>query len=201
MKNVFYAGYVSGKLLNGQIIKGKHPPLIDLRTFLKSNELLQNAPNAGISKHHKRDELPLKLFVKEEISGSPLTGYIKKGNWYYKARAKGAGVNINAIKLNVLFKDYLKQFEFKKQYSSKLSKAIEEGLKKRLISALQETILIKKRISELNSQKEKLEHRYILDNLDKDLYDKFITRIKNELSNLNVELSKNALYSSNLKKP
>ena len=200
MSNVFYTGYITGKLLNGQLVKGKHPSLIDLKTFLKANELLQNAPNVGITKHHKRNELPLKLFAKEEISGSPLTGYIKKGIWYYKARKKGVGVNVSANKLNTLFQAHLKQFEYKKQYTSKLSKAIEEGLKKRLTTAIEETITLKKRISELNSQKEKLEERYVMENLEKDLYAKFISRINIELGKLNSELSRNAIDSSNLKK-
>ena len=82
LSNIFYTGYITGKLLNGQIVKGKHPPLIDINTFLKANKLLQEAPNVGICKHHTREDLPLKLFAREEITGSPLTGYLKKGNWY-----------------------------------------------------------------------------------------------------------------------
>ena len=45
-----------------------------------------------------------------------------------------------------------------------------------------------------------MEHRYVLENLERDLYEKYITKINNELLELNAELSKNALDSSNLKK-
>ena len=37
--NPFYAGYVTGNLVEGQLIKGKHPALIDLHTFAKANEM------------------------------------------------------------------------------------------------------------------------------------------------------------------
>jgi hypothetical protein len=89
LSNVFYAGYVTGKLLDHKLIKGHHPGLIDMKTFLKANELLVEASNAGVSKCPRQEELPLKVFAWEDVLGSPFTGYIEKGNWYYKAREKG----------------------------------------------------------------------------------------------------------------
>ncbi len=38
-KNIFYAGYISTKLFPGQVIRGKHPAIIDLATFWKINSL------------------------------------------------------------------------------------------------------------------------------------------------------------------
>ena len=70
-----------------------------------------------------------------------------------------------------------------------MSIAIEEGLKKRLKKILEETIQLKKKISELNSQKQKLEERYVLENLERDLYQKYKSKIDDDLSKLNTELS------------
>ena len=100
ISNPFYAGYITGKLLDYKLIKGHHPALIDLETYLKANKLLKESPVADIARSQKVEELPLKIFAKDSITNSPFTGYIKKGNWYYMARHKGAGVNISAKKMN-----------------------------------------------------------------------------------------------------
>ena len=140
LSNPFYTGYVTGKLLEGKLVKGQHPPLIDLKMFLKANEHLQRAAGAGMAKQHKQEELPLKIFEREEESGSPFTGYIKKGNWYYKARAKGIGVNVSAKALNSTFKNLLTQFEYNKQYKGKLKKALLALFKIKLAEKLEETV-------------------------------------------------------------
>lgn len=108
ISNPFYAGYVTGNLVGGKLIKGEHPALIDLKTFLKANELLGQAPGAGIPKQSRHDELPLKTFMRDEISGQPLTGYKTKGNWYYKVKEAEIPVNISARILNQLFITSLK---------------------------------------------------------------------------------------------
>ena len=84
--NPFYAGYVTGKLVGGRLIEGKHPSLIDLDTFLKVQEILNDNPVVGVPKVSRHDEVPLKIFARDEISGKPFTGYQTKGNWYYKTK-------------------------------------------------------------------------------------------------------------------
>lgn len=122
--NPFYLGYDTGKLVNGKLFPGKHPALIDLKTFMKANGILQTAVNDAIPKHQRIDQLPLKMFVKEEKTNSAFTGYKTKGHWYYKARDKGMSVNINADKLNLKFYEELKKYEFSKQLNYKLKKAL-----------------------------------------------------------------------------
>ena len=47
----------------------------DYKTFLKANNILEKAPNPGIPKKHKQEQLPHKVFAKEIKTNSPLTGY------------------------------------------------------------------------------------------------------------------------------
>jgi len=91
--------------VNGELIKGHHPVLIDFETFLKANNLLKAEPVAGIAKSHRVEELPLKIFARDEEFGSPLTGFESKKHWYYKARCKGSKTNISATKLNGYFQN------------------------------------------------------------------------------------------------
>ncbi len=200
LSNPFYAGYVTGNIVERKLIKGKHPPIIDLETFLKANNLMKEAVNVAVPKKFKKEELPLKVFAKEEISGSSFTGYIKKGNWYYKAIGKGAAVNVNAKKLNELFVQKLKHFEFKKEYNANLKKALIVGIKKRLSNSLEESVLLKKRLTEKRNLLEKIEEKYVIGELKKDLYEKYCLKYQNEIALLESECRINSFSSSNLEK-
>ena len=200
ISNVFYAGYVTGKLVEGKLINGQHPPLIDLKTFLAANNLLKNDPIAGIVKHHQQEELPLKIFTMEENSLSPFTGYLKKGNWYYKARTKGVGVNVSAKKLNQQFEGLLKEFEYKKEYKERLKKALLERLKNQMAESLEQGVQLKKRLSETKNLLEKVEERYAIGEISRAIYEKVAGKYEAEMEVLEKELREKSFDSSNLEK-
>src|SRR5688572_471760 len=161
ISNPFYAGYIMGKLMNGQLVKGKHQPLIDIRTFLKANNILEKAPTAGIPKKHKQEQLPLKIFARDIVTNCPLTGYIKKNIWYYKGRKKGVAVNINAERLNTKFEQELAKYEYKKELKERLRIAIHAGLKRRMSDVADQSIALKKRVTALKNQIETLEEKFV----------------------------------------
>ena len=196
--NPFYAGYVTGKLVDGKLIKGHHPALIDLKTFLKANNVLKQYPNVGKPKVFMHNEVPLKTFTKDEISNEPLTGYKTKGYWYYKTKKTAIPVNIKAEKLNALFVNHLSAFEYKKEYQPKLKKLLHEKLKEKLYQSVEETKIIKKKITEKEGQLEKVEEKFMNDRINKDLFDKYTAKYNQELSQLKAELQKCDLNGSNL---
>lgn len=200
ISNPFYVGFITGKLLEGKLIKGKHPALIDLKTFLKANNVLQQSTKSGVPKVFRHDEVPLKIFAKDEISGTPLTGYITKNNWYYKTKSTTIPVNVKAENLNNLFVNYLEQFEYNREKKSKLKKMMLDGITKKLSTSLEEGKQLKKNITEKNSQLEKIEKKYLLDEIDKEIYIKHTSKIKAEIAELTKSLSTSEINSSNLEK-
>ena len=50
LSNVFYAGYVTGRLIDGSLVKGRHPALVNEKVFMKANNLLNKAINVVIEK-------------------------------------------------------------------------------------------------------------------------------------------------------
>jgi DNA invertase Pin-like site-specific DNA recombinase len=198
--NPFYAGYVTGKLVNGQLIKGHHPPLVDLATFLKANEVLKNAPTAGVAKVFRHEQVPLKIFVKDEISGQPFTGYSTKNNWYYKTKSKTFPTNVKAEKLNDLFVQFLKLFEYDKKYKPELKKLFTKGLEKKLFQLADDKKLLKKKLTEKNNELQSIEMKFLSDAISKDVYDKHTARVKAEIAILVKELEGTGITSSNLEK-
>ncbi len=199
ISNPFYAGYVTGNLVNGKLIKGHHPALVNLKTFLKANDLFKSEPTAGIAKSYRVEEAPLKIFAKDELSLCPLTAYIKKEHWYYKTRNKSGKLNINAFRLNTHFEDLLRKFEYSKKYKEVLSKLLMQKLTDKFGEALKDNIQLKKRIKGLEDQIEKLEERYVLGNLNKELFEKYSSKYNDELIKLRQESVDTSFDRSNLK--
>ena len=198
--NPFYAGYVTGNLLEGKLVKGKHPALIDLKTFLKANEVLQLAPTNGIPKVYRHEQVPLKVFAKDERSGFPFSGYATKDVWYYKTKNSPIPVNINAAIINRSFSSFLTQFEYNKKEKDALRKQLVQKLRIKLSNLTQEIKLTKKNISEKNNLLEKLEMKFLKDEISMEIYEKHASKIKSEITNLTKELQQGQIYGSNLEK-
>lgn len=198
--NPFYAGYITGKLVDGKLIKGKHPALIDLKTFLAVQELLNNNPVAGIPKVSRHNDVPLKAFAKDALSEIPLTGYKTKGIWYYKTKVSPIPLNVKAEKLNNHFEDFLRLYQYNPAFKGKLQKTISERLKKRLSTQKSESAVLKKKISEKQTLLEKLEKKFISDLISEDIYQNHRAKILEEIRLLDLENKSAEISSSNLEK-
>ena len=168
----------------GQIFKGKHPALIDEDTFLKANNISRENPRFGVKKIREKSELPLKIFMKDAISGSPLTGYMnkKKKLFYYKSIKQGTNLSVSAKILNGKFGETLQNFEFDQKYKSRLRKILTEKLKSHFADAEASEKNSRKRISELKEQLEKVEERFVLGEISKEQYMKLHSAFLNAIS-------------------
>ena len=112
-RNPFYCGYIAHSLLDGQVIKGKHEPLISEDLFLRANDMLKK--NAFGYKHAKDTNIPLKNFVRCANCDTPFTGYIvkKKNLYYYKCNRIGCRCNRSANAMHGQFAELLKGYEVK----------------------------------------------------------------------------------------
>ncbi len=198
--NPFYAGYVTGSLLGGKLIEGKHPKLIDLKTFLAAQDVLNNNPFVGVAKVFRHDEVPLKIFVKDEVSGKPFTGYTTRGNWYYKTKDAAIPVNVSSKLLNSMFVDLLSKYEFNPSLKKKFGVILTSELKSRLSEKASDKTLLKKKIAEKQSLLEKAELKYISDQITEDIYNKHAQQIRSEIGELSKGIDSASMSSSNIEK-
>ncbi len=200
--NPFYCGYVYSALLPGELIPGKHPALIKEDTFLKANNISKQNAISGVPKNLCLDELPLKVFVRDEISNSPFTGYEnkKKKLFYYKTRDTGTKINISAKKLNTHFENLLQSFEYDRSTKDNLRLILLKKLSKNIENNKVDSVTNKKRISELQNILSNLEERFVLNEITKEQFDKFTSKYSDELNQLTQEIKTNANSSSNLEK-
>lgn len=196
--NPFYAGYITGSAVSRQLIKGKHPALIDLKTFVKANQMMQEAPNLGVPKICRHNEVPLKNFAKDAINQQYFTGYKTKNIWYYKTKNAQPASNVRATVLNDLFLSLLRKYECKKEHMPVLEKYIRTYLMASFDEVLKEQTQLRKQITEKKKQIENIEERFMNDEIPRDLYEKYVKRYTDDLSKMTNKVGEIQISGSNL---
>ena len=200
--NPFYCGLITSKLIPGQIIEGRHEPLISRELFLAVHDIRQEKRNQGFIHDKDNENLPLKIFIKCEKCGKPMTGYLvkKKGLYYYKCRTKGCKVNKSAKSMHELFKDILKVFQIGKDELDIIKIQLEEQMATFFKSQLENTTAMKVKLTETRKKLYAIEERFAIGEIDRNIYEGFKPKYEKECFEIEQELNKTGGYSSNLKK-
>ncbi len=203
LKNPFYCGLLTHPVLEGKVIEGKHEPMVSKEIFLKVNDILDENHH-GYTVKHENDEIPLKNFVKCDHCGASMPGYIvkKKNLWYYKCRTVGCCNNRSAKKMHDDFVGMLSPFQigFSEQLTKFMKREILSNLSSHLQTRQSEEQLIRKQLLEVNAKIDRLEERYILEEISKEQFLKFTDKFKNERVEINKQLERYSKKVSNLEK-
>jgi len=203
LKNPFYCGLISHPVLEGRVIEGKQEPMISKEVFLKVNDILDENHH-GYTVRHENEEVPLKNFVKCDHCGASMPGYIvkKKNLWYYKCRTIGCCNNKSAKKMHQDFVGVLTpyQINFSEQLTKLMKREILSNLSSHLQTRQSEEQLIKKQLLEVNAKIDRLEERFILEEISKEQFLKFTDKFKDERVEINKQLERYSKKVSNLEK-
>jgi len=172
LKNPFYCGFMSHNLLNGEVIKGKHPALIDEDLFLSANEIKKTD---GFKVNKANDNLPLKVFVKDAISGLPFTGYIvkKKGLYYYKVNKTGIKINRSANMMHTKFKELLADYTIDSTHIEPLEIQLGCTWENLAESNTSEKKVLSNKLNEVEEGLYNLRKRHAIGTVSLDVYEQF----------------------------
>ena len=199
--NPFYCGKIINKLIPGEVIEGKHPKLVSEKDWLKVNDLMTNNHRLQ-TKNTNLEHIPLKVFMKCEKTGDPLTGYLvkKKGIWYYKSRSKGTKLNVNANKLNNTFAEHLKNYELRDGLEKPFKQLVTYAFSKYHSNKHFDLKQLSAQKKKVETQLEKLEERFAIGEIGQDLYQKYTQKFSDELSEIEQKIDFGQNGSSNLEK-
>lgn len=187
-------------MLPGQVIEGKHEPLISRELFLKVHNIRQENRRHSFVHDKDNDNLPLKVFVKCDKCRQTLTGYLvkKKGLYYYKCNnTKGCKVNRSAKAMHELFKAVLKSFRIEKEELHIIKIQLEEQMSVFFKTQIEEAKSLKNRLMETERKLEAIEERFVIVEIDRSLYDKFRPKYEKDCFEIKQELNKTGGYKSN----
>lgn len=201
-RNPFYCGLIVSSLIPGEVIKGKQESLVSKEMFLSIHGLLKSQVSG--TKYNAEDKhLPLKLFIKSAVCGTPYTGYIvrKKGLFYYKNRRKGSKENRSAKKLHLLFERFLENFQIKdKKLIAPLKEIVTQTLLEMNKEHIEESKRLKTQLEDIHKKIDRLEERFVFEEISKDQYDKFRLKLEKEKREIESISEKSGIKSSNLQK-
>jgi site-specific DNA recombinase len=200
LKNPFYAGAMVHTALEGKVVEGRHEKLVSMELFLEVN---------GLSKKkgtyfNTNDRIPLKQFVKCAACGRYLRGYLvkKKKKYYYKCNTIGCNCNKNAEHLNGVFEAIAKRFtiEMPDELVQLIRTQMIATFNQLAEKQINNTAQMMKQLDEVKRKLNRLEERFIEEDISRELYEKYTLQYETEKNELQKELESGVCGVSNLEK-
>lgn len=200
-RNPFYCGYLSNRILKGEIVKGNHEALVSEQIFLQVNNLMSRK-NKNEREWKDNENLPLKHFVKCFYCKTPYTGYLVKSKnlYYYKCNSIGCKCNRSAKEMERKFQDLLSKFSVNDALMAPLQLQITKQF-----SAVTENVSADKRqlsekINQTRDKLEAVEERFATGEIDREVFTRISEKLKTEIAKIKEEIRHLAQEISNPEK-
>jgi site-specific DNA recombinase len=199
LTNPFYAGIMVHKALEGEVLEGKHEKLITKEMFLQVNGILAEK-KLGLQIRKERPEIALKRFMVCESCKQPMRGYIANScdTPYYKCNTSGCKCNRNANDVNDLFMGLVNKYHVNVKYVKLLKHYLYNTFKQMNAGVEENQAAAKSKINELNRKVERLEERYITEEITGELYGKYKQKFELERDEIEGQMKKNHIEMSKL---
>lgn len=187
-RNPFYSGVSINNLLDKPVM-GRWEPMVSTSEFFRVHQLLNPDKGAKYKVDNINDARPLSRFLICSECGYQLTGYVvkKKNVHYYKCNVcTGVNLNANTTKRSIypgLNDTFLKLLQTLKLQSINIEpfkmqlKKLFNHLHKETTEELKAQKKLKVRLEEMM---DKLQHKYIYDDLDPDIYENEKLKLNND---------------------
>jgi site-specific DNA recombinase len=199
LTNPFYCGKMAHKALEGELAEGKHEKLVSEAIFLEANNIMAEK-KLGLQTKKERPEIALKRFMKCSYCNQPMRGYIANG-WnvpYYKCNTIGCKCNRNANKVNNKFAEMLSYFTINEAYTPLIKEQLFLTFQEHNASLQENEEAINRKIREIKEKLERLEERFILEELTGELYGKYKVKFEKEKEELTAQMAQNKIEMSKL---
>jgi site-specific DNA recombinase len=199
LANPFYCGRLAHKALEGEVVEGKHEKLISEQIFLEVNNICAEK-KLGLNTKKERPEISLKRFMKCHQCHQPIRGYIVKGcdMPYYKCNTKGCKCNRNANDVNQQFEELLAEHKIDTAYSSLIKEQLKLTFQEYNASLDENKELTKRQLTDLSKKIDRIEERFILEEITGELYYKYKAKFEKEMEDITKEIKQNSIEMSKL---
>ena len=187
IKNPFYCGLIAHGILDGKIVEGKQEKLISKELFFKVNDIIRSSSLYGVPHKAEDNNLPLKVFVWCAKCNTPFTGYVvkKKNLYYYKCRTTGCKCNKSVKEMHSKFESILSDVAIKAELIKPIMYQLENTFADMNKENSEKEQILKGRMTEINTKVSTLEEKYFIgEEMTKEMYDKFITRFREEYAEI-----------------
>ncbi len=197
--NPFYCGKMAHKALEGEVVDGKHEKLISEAIFLEANNIMAEK-KLGLQTKKERREIALKRFIRCSECNKPMRGYFATGYDvpYYKCNTKGCKCNRNANDLNNQFESLLDHFKVNDDYMPLIKEQMLITFQEHNASLQENEAAIKRQLTDLQIKLDRLEERFILEELTAELYHKYKSKFDAEMEQIHLQMKQNKIEMSKI---
>lgn len=199
LTNPFYCGKLTHKALEGEVVDGKHEKLISETIFLEANNIMAEK-KLGLQTKKERPEIALKRFIRCSTCNQPMRGYIANGyeTPYYKCNTKGCKCNRNANLLNSQFETLLDAYKVNDEFLPLIHEQLFITFEEHNASLQESEEAIKRQLTDLQNKIDRLEERFILEELTADLYNKYKDKFAKEIEEIARQMKQNKIEMSKI---
>ena len=196
--NPFYAGKIRSKMLADGMVDGNIEKAVSYEDWLEVQRIMSN--RSGRYKHKKKNEsFPLKHYVTCADCGTHFTAYSvkSKGKDYYKCNKNGCKNNVSAPEMHRKYMQMLRDYELPTSLLTQY-----EGIIRGLLHDCEkenesQATLLRKKLSEVESDLKSCCMKYATDKLDSEAYKIVSEDLKRRKAKIEAELEKYSLKLSN----
>ena len=208
-RNQFYTGRISNTLLEGKVIKGNWEPLITLRDFNQLQRLLTMSKQLGVAKLSGKEATPLApKFLLCADCDNTMTSYLNKSKQIYYYKCNCCNKTLNAETSNRSFNKgvheqfygVLNQFAFSKELHDLFSVQLKKIMEDDMANLSERKRLLSRDINDLKEAYDKMEFRYAMNEISKDIFDRQGKKLKEEIDQKVKDLEFMPSKKSNLEK-
>lgn len=201
LRNPFYCGLLVHSSLEGKVVDGIQEKVITKEIFLKVNGLLSQN-HFGYTVKPENEDAPLKRFLKCDDCGNYLRAYkaYKNQKYYYKCNTPGCKCNKRADDLHEAVKSMLEKYTVDINEDYKQLIRTQTIITYNQLNKDKEDLkgTFEKQLAEVEKKIERLEERYVLEEIDSSMFQKFKTKFHAERIEITKNLAKNGNQVSNL---
>lgn len=197
--NPFYCGKMVHKALEGEVVDGKHEKLVTEAIFLEANNIMAEK-KLGLQTKKERPEIALKRFMRCASCNRPMRGYIANG-WnvpYYKCNTPGCKCNRNANEVNNKFANMLDGYKINEAYIPLIKEQLYFTFQEHNAGLQENEKAIICQLTDIRQKLDRLEERYILEELNADLYNKYKGKFEKEIEEIEAKKASNRIEMSKL---
>lgn len=197
--NPFYCGKLAHKALEGELADGKHEKLISEAIFLEANNIMAEK-KLGLQTKKERPEIALKRFVKCSHCQKPMRGYVASEYEvpYYKCNTKGCKNNRNANVVNRHFANLIDGYKVDDAYLPLIKEQLCLTFQEHNTGLEEAEQSINRQMTDIKGKLDRLEERFILEELTAELYHKYKAKFEQEIEVLSKEMTSNKIDMSKL---
>ena len=196
LRNIFYIGKVRVPATKNEtevIVVGEHEPLITEEVFWRVQEILdgkrKKSPKLG---KPINPDLYLRKFLKCPICGASITGAPSRGNGgvytYYFCSKEPKHIRVRADEVNAMFASYLSCLKPNKTvldlYLEVITDLQSDGVRERKA----EIKRLEEELAKVNERIDKLQDKYLDEDIDKEDFKKFLKRYEDKVNELRARI-------------